>query len=396
MVRALLGLMFGLAATSAWSQNAVVGKQLYLNTNGSPLSCANGSCHGPDPRANNKNILAGANAPNVILNAISSNKGGMGFLGNAPYTVTALQAADIAAYIANPAAGTPNPAATLSTATLSFGNQVLQTTSGTMSATLTNSGSANLVLSTITLGGTNPTEFTRTGTCAPAVSLAPKASCSVDITFRPTVTGTRSASLCDGIAAVQWLADLNLKHKICNSDIPAAGRDDGLQPLFYAGKLAMLQTGSWFPTLLKNNAPDLKYALSTIPVMKEGIKPVTAFWPDCVMMFKQSKNQAQAVEFLEWMFNKDNRLAFAKQRGVIPERKDVGADPAYATGETEKYFVEQLATAVSAYDSPFPGNLYDNYTVAETLVGQAVMGEIPVADALKQAAAEIDKKNGVA
>jgi hypothetical protein len=34
--------------------------------------------------------------------------------------------------------------------------------------------------------------------------------------------------------------------------------------------------------------------------------------------------------------------------------------------------------------------------VAETAVGKAVMGEIPVADALKQAAAEIDKKNGVA
>jgi len=198
------------------------------------------------------------------------------------------------------------------------------------------------------------------------------------------------------IQAVQWLADLNLKHKITNSDIPAAGRDDGLQPLFYAGKLAMLQTGSWFPTLLKNNAPDLQYALSPIPTSKAGLKPVTAFWPDCVMMFKQSKNQPQAVEFLEWMFNKQNRLDFAKQRGVIPERIDVGVDPAYATGETEKYFVEQLATAVSAYDSPFPGNLYDNYTVAETLVGQAVMGEIPVAEALQQAAAEIDKKNGVA
>ena len=45
-----------------------------------------------------------------------------------------------------------------------------------MSATLTNSGSANLVLSTITLGGTNPMEFARTGTCASSVSLAPKAS----------------------------------------------------------------------------------------------------------------------------------------------------------------------------------------------------------------------------
>ena len=175
-------------------------------------------------RANNKNILAGANAPNVILNAISSNKGGMGFLlGNAPYTVTALQAADIAAYIANPAAGTPNPAATLSTATLSFGNQVVQTTSGTMSATLTNSGSANLVLSTITLGGTNPTEFTRTGTCAPAASLAPKASCSVDVTFKPTATGARSATITIGHNASPNTSVLGLTGMGAAAPVPAVG-----------------------------------------------------------------------------------------------------------------------------------------------------------------------------
>lgn len=198
------------------------------------------------------------------------------------------------------------------------------------------------------------------------------------------------------IQAVQWLADLNLKYKIANADIPAAGRDDGLQPLFSAGKLAMLQTGSWFPTLLKENAPDLKYGLGNIPLSKAGLKPITAFWPDCVMVFKKTKNEAAVSEFVEWMFNKENRLAFAKQRGVVPERIDVGQDPAYATSEVEKHFVAALETAVSAYDSPFPANLYDNYTVAEMAVGRSVMGELPVAEALKQAAAEIDKKNGVA
>ena len=107
------------------------------------------------------------------------------------------------------------------------------------------------------------------------------------------------------------------------------------------------------------------------------MKPVTAFWPDCVMMFKQSKNQPAAAEFVQYMFNKDNRLLFAKQRGVIPERIDVGQDPAYATGATEKYFVEAVERRRSTpTTSPFPGNLYDNYTIAENLIGKAVMGEI--------------------
>ena len=147
----------------------------------------------------------------------------MGFLGNAPYTVSALQAADIAAYIANPASGTPSPAATMSTATLSFGSQVVQTSSGTMSAILTNRGSASLVLSTITLGGTNSTEFTRGGTCAAAVSLAPTASCSVDVIFKPTAIGTRSATITIGHNATPNTSVLSLTGTGASAPVPAVG-----------------------------------------------------------------------------------------------------------------------------------------------------------------------------
>ena len=217
------GLVATAIAAPVRAADPVQGKVVYENTNGSPLSCANVSCHGPDPSANKNNIRAGANAPNAILNAISSNKGGMSFLGNAPYTVSALQAADIAAYIANPAAGTPSPAATLSTTSLSFGSQVVQTSSGTMSATLTNSGSANLVLSTIALGGTNPTEFTRGGTCASAVSLAPTTSCSVDVTFKPTATGARSATITIGHNATPNSSVLNLTGTGAAAPVPAVG-----------------------------------------------------------------------------------------------------------------------------------------------------------------------------
>ena len=45
------------------------------------------------------NILRGANSSSTILNAISSNRGGMSFLSA---TIKAAQANDIAAYLANP------------------------------------------------------------------------------------------------------------------------------------------------------------------------------------------------------------------------------------------------------------------------------------------------------
>jgi multiple sugar transport system substrate-binding protein len=198
----------------------------------------------------------------------------------------------------------------------------------------------------------------------------------------------------EGIAATQFLVDLAQKYKALNPDYITASRDADLQPLFYNGKLAMLATGSWFPTLLKNNAPDLQVGIAAIPVAKAGMKHVTAFWPDAVMMFKQSKHPQEAAKFLEWMYSKENRLLFAKQRGVIPERIDVGVDPAYAVGDTEKFFVEQLATARNAYETPYPETLFKVLREVENLVGKAVAGEITAEEAMKQAAEFTDKTNG--
>ena len=98
---------------------------------------------------------------------------------------------------------------------------------------------------------------------------------------------------------------------------------------------------------------------------------------------------------LQYMYSKDNRLLFAKQRGVIPERIDVGADPSYAVGETEKFFVKALATAHNTYETPFPATFNKVMTDVETLIGRAVAGELPAEDAMKQAAQASDKANGL-
>jgi multiple sugar transport system substrate-binding protein len=197
----------------------------------------------------------------------------------------------------------------------------------------------------------------------------------------------------EAIQATQFLVDLNQKYKVCNTDIATAGRDEDLQPLFYAGKLAMLETGSWFPTLLKKNAPDIQYGLAPLPVAKAGMTSVTAFWPDAVMMFKKSQHQKEAATLLQYMYSKENRLLFAKQRGVIPERIDVGQDPAYAVSDTEKLFVAALATAYNAYETPRPDTIYKCYTEFETQVGRAVAGEISADEAMKNSAALADKTN---
>ena len=76
-------------ATPAGS--AATGKTLYA------ANCV--MCHGANPALNANKIMKGANSPSNILGAISSNAGGMGMLKT---TILAQQAADIAAYLANP------------------------------------------------------------------------------------------------------------------------------------------------------------------------------------------------------------------------------------------------------------------------------------------------------
>ena len=199
----------------------------------------------------------------------------------------------------------------------------------------------------------------------------------------------------EAIEASQYCVDLTQKHKITNLDFATGGRDEELQPLFYAGKLAMLITGSWYPTLLQKNAPELTYGLGMPPVKVAGTKPATGFWPDAMIVFSQTKHPKECGTVLEFLFNKENRLAFAKQRGVIPERIDVGEDPEYAVSDVEKFFVQSLATAHNVYETPFPGTYYQTLNEGfERELARAVAGEITAEEACKTGAEIVDTANG--
>lgn len=76
------------------------------------------------------------------------------------------------------------PAVTLAQTTLTFSGLVKGTT--TKSVKLTNSGSASLTLNTLVASG----DYALGGTCITAGFLAPTASCTISVSFTPTVTGT--------------------------------------------------------------------------------------------------------------------------------------------------------------------------------------------------------------
>ena len=80
------------------------------------------------------------------------------------------------------------PILSLSTTPVSFGSQLINTSSDTNSVVLTNSGSAPLTVSGVSATG----DFSQTNNCS---SIAAGGRCSVAVTFKPTQTGSRAGVL---------------------------------------------------------------------------------------------------------------------------------------------------------------------------------------------------------
>jgi Tol biopolymer transport system component len=76
---------------------------------------------------------------------------------------------------------------------LSFGRQTVNTTSAAQTVKVTNVSSAAVPITSVALQGTNAGQFARTHNCGS--SLAAGASCTVAVVFKPTATGTKTATL---------------------------------------------------------------------------------------------------------------------------------------------------------------------------------------------------------
>jgi hypothetical protein len=90
----------------------------------------------------------------------------------------------------------PTPTVSLSPTSLTFAAQAIGTTTASQTITLTNTGTATLTITSITLSGTNSADFaipSATNTCG--ASLAVNASCTLGVTFTPSLVGTESASI---------------------------------------------------------------------------------------------------------------------------------------------------------------------------------------------------------
>src|SRR5207248_1125258 len=77
-----------------------------------------------------------------------------------------------------------------------FGNQGVGITSTAKAVTLSNPSGAALTITSIAFTGTNPGDFGQTNNCPLSPSTLPaNGTCTINVTFTPAATGSRSATL---------------------------------------------------------------------------------------------------------------------------------------------------------------------------------------------------------
>jgi hypothetical protein len=81
----------------------------------------------------------------------------------------------------------------VSPSSLAFGNQSVGATSATKAVTLTNSGTSALTVTSIAVFGSNSGDYAQTNNCGSSVGAG--ANCTISVTFTPSATGSRVASL---------------------------------------------------------------------------------------------------------------------------------------------------------------------------------------------------------
>jgi len=147
----------------------------------------------------------------------------------------------------------------LSTLALTFAPQVIGVQSASQQVTLTNTGPTALGITSITLTGANPGDFTQSSNCPVGGTLPSTGSCRVTTRFNPTAVGTRTATLAIGTNDLGTpVAGVSLT----GTGIQAAV---SLTPTSHDFGAVTARSTSSFPFALKNSgtAPLTIYSIAT-------------------------------------------------------------------------------------------------------------------------------------
>lgn len=186
-----------------------------------------------------------------------------------------------------------------------------------------------------------------------------------------------------GVEALTFETSL-VKNGLCEPS-PTGYNRENLQDLFKARKIAMVITGPWFAGMLRKDVPDLNYGITQIPGKQYPVVPAVT---DLVVTFNTSANKDLAFKFLSFWYKDANRLAWDQASGMLPEKSTVAADPKMTADKDRAFFMKALPKG--RYVPSHPKWEQMSVKVCDA-VQSALLGQATPEDALKKAAADVDK-----
>lgn len=160
---------------------------------------------------------------------------------------------------------------------------------------------------------------------------------------------------------------------------------------FQLGKVASMIAGQWEVATILKGAPDLKGKLGStlIPVMNAGDTSKSFAGGSDLVVFKNSKQQDLAWDYLKMMGSDKYEKMWAQQTGFFPSSQTLLDSPEYQNDPVMKAFADQMKTAVNLPTSPKWGAV-QGAQVIESMTQAILTGKQSVADATKAAAQQID------
>src|SRR5690349_1518800 len=150
----------------------------------------------------------------------------------------------------------PVPSFAASPTAITFGNQQVRTTSSAIALTVTNSGSANLVISAAAVGGANASDFALTQAPTFPLTVAPGANTTFNFTFTPSGEGARNAnfSITDNAGGSPHSVGLSGTGTAPHVSMgPAGGLNFGVQRVNTTGAAAVVVTNTGTAILTISN-----------------------------------------------------------------------------------------------------------------------------------------------
>jgi multiple sugar transport system substrate-binding protein len=152
---------------------------------------------------------------------------------------------------------------------------------------------------------------------------------------------------------------------------------------FQNGRAALMVNGPWQIPVLKDESPDLKYEVATLPEQSQG---ASVLGGENLAITKSSKNVDAAWEFLAWSQEPENLLRDNTLAGKIPSRKDVAENEQWTGDPAVKVFTEQLQVAKPrAYGPKYP----EISAAVQEMLQAALTGSTGVDEAISTAAGKI-------